>query len=365
MSKKTGSAPTEIAAAPCPTCYVCGSAGGKLYEGMQDRLFDAPGFWDLKKCTHPKCGLIWLDPMPTKEDIGKAYSSYYTHGGDVLGKSWLNKLSDSAVEGYLAVRYEYSRLNLPLRKKILGLLLFLHPGRKADADFSVMWLKSIPGGRLLEVGSGSGVMLKHLQELGWDVQGVDFDPWAVKTAKEKGVKVNLGSLEEQDFPEASFDAVIMSHLIEHVHDPVSLLAASRRVLKAGGKLTVVTPNNRSLWHKLFGHHWMSLDPPRHLNLFSVDALRTLTERAGFQKIEVRTVIRDANGIFVGSRSIKRTGRHDMERIQPLMMRIYSRWAQIFEWIAQIFFPESGEDILLIAEKIAAARPNGSGSTGTL
>lgn len=365
MSKEIRSAPAGIAAVPCPDCYICGCAGDKLYEGMQDRLFDAPGYWDLKKCMNPRCGLIWLDPMPAKEDIGKAYSSYYTHGREALSKSWLNKLSCSAVEGYLAVRYGYSRLNLPIWKKILGLLLFLHPGRKIDADFSVMWLKNVPGGRLLEVGSGSGEMLKHFQELGWNVEGVDFDPQAVKTAKENGVKVNLGSLEEQDFSEASFDAVIMSHLIEHVHDPAGLLAASWRFLKAGGKLTVITPNNKSLWHKLFGSHWMSLDPPRHLSLFSVDALRILVERAGFQKIEVHTVIRDANGIFMGSRSIKRTGRHDMERLQPLAMRIYSRWAQIFEWLVQIFLPESGEDILLIAKKTDGQGQNESDSTSML
>lgn len=233
---------------------------------------------------------------------------------------------------------------------MLGLLLYLHPGRRIDADFSVMWLDYVHGGRLLEVGSGSGGMLKRFQDLGWDVQGVDFDSQAVKSAQGKGVKVNQGSLEEQDFPESNFDAVVMSHLIEHVHDPISLLAASRRILKQGGKLTVVTPNNRSLWHRLFGSHWMSLDPPRHLHLFSPDSLRILAERAGFQRIEVRTVIRDANGIFVGSRAIKRTGRHDMERMQPVWMRLYSRWAQMFEWAMQVVIPESGEDILLIAEK---------------
>jgi hypothetical protein len=64
---------------PCPNCYLCGTGGEPLYEGLKDRLFNAPGEWNLKRCPNPECGLLWLDPMPLEEDIGMAYETYFTH----------------------------------------------------------------------------------------------------------------------------------------------------------------------------------------------------------------------------------------------------------------------------------------------
>src|SRR5690348_6884927 len=73
------SASVEIRSRSCPNCYLCKASGKLLYEGLTDRLFDAPGSWSLKLCPNPSCGLIWLDPMPIESDIAKAYERYYTH----------------------------------------------------------------------------------------------------------------------------------------------------------------------------------------------------------------------------------------------------------------------------------------------
>jgi hypothetical protein len=70
-----------VRAAVAPDCYLCGTAGVVLYDGMRDRLFDAPGTWRLKRC--PQCELIWLDPRPIADDVHKLYGSYYTHAPDV------------------------------------------------------------------------------------------------------------------------------------------------------------------------------------------------------------------------------------------------------------------------------------------
>ena len=69
----------EIRTYLCPDCALCGVKGEPLYQDLKDRLFGVPGKWNLKKCPNPDCGLIWLDPMPLEEDIGKAYIRYYTH----------------------------------------------------------------------------------------------------------------------------------------------------------------------------------------------------------------------------------------------------------------------------------------------
>lgn len=72
-------APLEIQTEEKSSCYLCASRGKVLYEHLEDRLFGTFGSWTLKQCTGARCGLIWLDPMPTKEEIGKAYLNYYTH----------------------------------------------------------------------------------------------------------------------------------------------------------------------------------------------------------------------------------------------------------------------------------------------
>ena len=60
-------------------CPLCGQAGYLLFENQKDRLFGASGKWNTMQCQSDLCKLLWLNPMPNKEDIGKAYANYYTH----------------------------------------------------------------------------------------------------------------------------------------------------------------------------------------------------------------------------------------------------------------------------------------------
>jgi len=150
----------------CPTCLLCSSSGNVIYKELGDRLFGVSGSWNLKKCSNPRCNLIWLDPMPTKGDISKAYKNYYTHHTEGVKKTWLNQLSDRAVNAYISQFYGYSNKSTGFYDKLLAFFILMHPGRKVDADFSVMWQKNISNCSLLEVGSGSGALLKRMANLG-------------------------------------------------------------------------------------------------------------------------------------------------------------------------------------------------------
>ena len=340
----------ELRKSPQPECYLCGARGRRLHENLEDRLFGVPGFWDLKKCPDPGCGLVWLDPMPVEEDIGKAYESYYTHHGKpVPPDTWLRRIYPHLKNAYLARRYGYGD-GKNLRARLSGLLLYLHPGRRADVDFSVMYLPARPGGRLLEVGCGSGQMLRLMKDFGWEVEGVDFDPAAVDNARGKGLSVRLGTLEDQVYPDDHFDAVTMSHLVEHVPEPLQLFQESYRILKPGGRLVVVTPNNESLGHRMFGRDWRGLEPPRHLHVFNLASLRKLTNRAGFDRYRASSTIRDANGMLIASRYLKRTDAYRMGSRKPLSVHAWARSLQFLEWALLKARPGVGEEISLIAEK---------------
>jgi SAM-dependent methyltransferase len=294
---------------------------------------------------------MWLDPMPLAEDLGLAYASYYTHQAPLRhGEGSALALYRAARRGYLATRYGYSETPPDWKHYLAAGLLYLVPTLRVLVDFSVMWLSRCSGGRLLDVGCGSGVFLKRMQELGWRVEGVESDPQAARRVACEGIPVHVGDLAALKLKSDGFDAVTMSHLIEHVADPLALLRECHRILKPGGRMVVVTPNSASLAHRLYRSAWMHLDPPRHLHLFNSQTLARLAELAGFVEKELWTSPRDAAGVFAGSRCISRAGRHDMAAALPLWTRLWAHASGLGEWLLMRFAPGLGEDAVLVARK---------------
>jgi len=127
-----------------------------------------------------------------------------------------------------------------------------------------------------------------MKKLGWQVEGVDFDPKAVQVARSNGLDVYAGSLEEQGLPSNTYDAIVMAHVIEHVHNPVQLLTECYRILKPVGKLIVITPNADGMGHAVFGRKWRGLEPPRHLHIFNPASLSALVKLSGFAGLTCRS-----------------------------------------------------------------------------
>ena len=208
--------------------------------------------------------------MPLKEDIGNAYANYYTHAARNCSNraGLLRAVFRWMKRGYWATKYNYQVGPGSFPIKILGMFLYLFPLRRRAVDEEVRMLNAVAQGRLLDVGCGSGEWLTLMKNHGWRVEGVDFDENAVRVARERGLEVHCGSLEEQRFPNDTFNAVTLNHVIEHVPDPVRTLTECARILKPGGRLILFTPNVSSLSHRIFRQDWRGLEPPRHLHLFS-------------------------------------------------------------------------------------------------
>jgi 2-polyprenyl-3-methyl-5-hydroxy-6-metoxy-1,4-benzoquinol methylase len=345
----------EIHSNPCPTCYFCAASGEPLYHGLKDRLFGAPGEWNLKKCSNPECGLVWLDPMPLKEEIFKAYRNYYTHQCEITPRhSWFRTFraikNRHTKKGYLSWKYGYCFDGLTAWTKLLAMCLYFEPNRRAYIDLGVLFQKCRPQGLLLDVGCGSGWILDEMAALGWFVEGVDPDPVAVDNAMKKGFKVRLGDLRTQNYPANYFDAVSLCHVIEHVHDPLELLEECHRILKPHGELVIVTPNITSWGHRLFKSCWLGLDPPRHLNLFTSPLLRNIAGRAGFKEINLWTSIRDAEQSFIASLSIQKSGRYRICKPNPLVTNLWGRFMYLAESIILKARPHWGEEIVAILSK---------------
>lgn len=342
--------PCQIRSRPNPDCYLCGASGKPLHEHVADRLFGADGSWSLKRCPDRMCGLVWLDPMPLEEDIGKAYHSYYTHGDDSRDPDNFARHTYQRMKaGYLSLKYNYHSNGDSLWNRVLGRLVYLSPIRRESIDGSVFYLHAKPNGRLLEVGCGAGSTLKSLQDFGWQVEGVDFDPLAVEEARKKGLNVHLGTLSEQEFPPGGFDAIVSSHVIEHVPDPVGLLRECNRLLKPGGTLVVITPNAGSWGHRFYGAQWRGLEPPRHLHIFTVPSLATTCTRAGFTLGDCRSAVR-ANGALLASRMLRGAGKVNLASRPSVPVRLLAEAIGLAQWTGSLVDHEAGEEIVLISRK---------------
>jgi len=340
-----------------PACLLCGGPGTPLHRGLRDRFSPGPEEWSLSRCVDPVCALLWLDPMPLEEDIGHAYhENYYTHQDAGPAMTWYRRGFQWLRQGYLAWRYRYRLEATPLLQRMLGLAVCLFPRRRADTDASVMHLPFQPGGRLLEVGCGGGAGLKILSDMGWQTEGVDSDPAAVANARGKGLTVRLGSLEAQRWPECCFDAIVMSHVIEHVHDPGRLLRECVRLLKPEGTLVVLTPNAEGLCHRLFGASCFTLEPPRHLRLFNPRNLRKLVTDSGLTVRRARTRSRGGREYWALSAEIRRTGRVDPNRTRAIADMVGGLAFEVLEAILVVVRPGDGDEIVLLARSRPGSDP---------
>jgi 2-polyprenyl-3-methyl-5-hydroxy-6-metoxy-1,4-benzoquinol methylase len=338
----------QIRTYPAPRCFLCSAKGDILYRGLKDQLFGAPGQWNMRRCPDMDCGVLWLDPMPLPEDIGLAYQAYYTHAETKRHRNpYLQRMVDLVRSGYLARQYGYPSNENKMVEGLLGLLIRLHPTRRTSLDFDVMYLPHKPSGRLLEIGCGGGKLLEFLQSLGWTAQGIDSDPNAVSNARNKGLKVLLGTLQSQCYPDNSFDAIVMSHVIEHIPDPEELLRDCYRILCDHGQLTVTTPNAKSLGHRVFKSAWRGLEPPRHLRVFTSSALNLLAEKAGFRRRKVLVTTRGAQDIYLASRIIKRGSTLPQRNTFELMR---AGAFHLMELGIGLLWKDVGEEIVMIAWK---------------
>jgi 2-polyprenyl-3-methyl-5-hydroxy-6-metoxy-1,4-benzoquinol methylase len=331
-----------IASDAVPNCYLCGLKGASLYEGLSDRWFGAPGAWNLTRCPDPGCGLVWMDPMPSRSEVWKAYRTYFTHR------------DYSPEERHRIGMLDYLLLKIlkPFYKAFWYATGFRSIEKRWRKRRDEMFLgEAIPGGRLLDVGCGHGEYLARMRRQGWVVEGSEVDSSAVDWAREShGLTVHLGTLESLRLPGDSYSAVTMSHVIEHVHDPIALLGECFRILLPGGKLVVATPNIESFGHRWFGRNWSNLDPPRHLHLFSRRTLKECATRAGFRSIEVWCAPGYAEGALLAS-------------VDCAEEKVGEKSRSVFQWLKAsllkvgayfLFFvrrDESvGEEVILVATK---------------
>lgn len=288
-----------------------------------------------------------MNPMPLREDMVRAYKSYYTHSDSRAPSCW--KRFWTAVKcGYLRSRYGYRKGVGPKWYGLLWLFAYLHwYGIIASRDEATYLPAPSEGVKLLEIGFGGAVMLERMSSMGWDAYGIDSDPVAVNRAAAMGLNVSLGELSDQHYESESFDCIVMRHVLEHVCDPVEFMQECFRVLKPYGTLVAILPNAAGWGHKLFGSNWVHLDPPRHLFAYGPAALRRIIKDAGLTVEKLFTTVIGAFEVWRVSIEIASP---DHRLLQRLMRKLGMIIYQVAARVRLLLEPLSGDEMVVVAKK---------------
>lgn len=156
------------------------------------------------------------------------------------------------------------------------------------------------GERVLDIGCGNARDIARIAKLGGQVVGVDISAGMVAAAKQElervgmsGITLQVGDATHLDFPDASFDKVLCSEVIEHIPDAPQALREMRRVLRPGGSLVLSTPNKGSwygferywIWERLLRRKW----PHPCDEWRSMAEVLALVEQSRFKVSERRSV----------------------------------------------------------------------------
>jgi 2-polyprenyl-3-methyl-5-hydroxy-6-metoxy-1,4-benzoquinol methylase len=241
----------EHAATP-RACLVCGATGARSLHGRGSLLV---------RC---RCGLVFVDPLPSVEEVAAREDDAF-HGG----------LRDETAEMFTA----YYR-NFPDDPVVRGF-------RATAAELHAL----TGGGKLLDVGIGTGLLLHLAGEAGFVPLGVEISPGAAEKAREEfGVEVCVGDFLTADVGDAPA-AITMADVLEHTRDPRAFLARAFELLRPGGALFVAVPNHRStlFWTADLLARIPPLAPmasrlyvPNHYYYFTPATLVRLVEEVGFR-----------------------------------------------------------------------------------
>ena len=294
------------------SCILCHRDDYLKLFYSKDRLLkvDETEF-QVVKCR--KCGMVYLNPQPTPEEIAKYYPTNYApylSQGPFKPSQILRMIE--GVKLFLLKNYPKFSYKI---KNIKRLIFKSHTHTEHE---------NIPGSNIdeiscLDFGCGSGRNMERLREdhPRWEISGLDNSTIACETASAKGFKVYCGNVDQVNLPKKSFDRVYMNSVIEHLHDPRLALQKVNFALKPGGKLKVMTPNISSIGARLFRQYWHALDTPRHLYLFNQTTLKSMLEETGFRikNLEYK------KGMSVEIKSIHTLINRKDRRMNPLVWKL--------------------------------------------
>lgn len=223
------------------TCNLCGSADQRIVYKKPDEHYGGDEWFTVVECVN--CGLGFINPRPTAEEIAQYYPSQY---------------------------YEYFSRERDFHERRYGIEAEVIRGKIPDPT----------GLSLLDVGCANGNFPRHMQTLGWRVEGVEV---SAHSDEIKDFKVYQTQFPDIPIDTPSYDAITAWSVLEHVHDPLAHFHKAAQLLKPNGIFVFVVPNFESLSSRSLFRE----DTPRHLYFFTRSTIREFLARAGLSPTEIR------------------------------------------------------------------------------
>ena len=138
-------------------------------------------------------------------------------------------------------------------------------------------------GKILDIGSGSGLLLSILKDKGWLTVANEINKKTANVIKKNyGLSVLQGDINNCKIKNNTFDVVNISHVLEHMTDPFSVIKKCRLILKKNGLLFIAIPNSSSLQAIIGRKHWYHLCLPYHLYHLTEKNLFDLLKKNNFE-----------------------------------------------------------------------------------
>jgi 2-polyprenyl-3-methyl-5-hydroxy-6-metoxy-1,4-benzoquinol methylase len=155
--------------------------------------------------------------------------------------------------------------------------------------------KYCAGKKLLEIGCGLGGFLKYAKEYAdFDCYANDISPKATRFVEEKlNIKTTTGAFVKELYPSQKFDIIFLSHVIEHIPDPIEFVRNLQSVCNPNAIVAIVCPNDASFCSSikrqiLFPlrktHEYGQMHWPMHVNGFTPKSLHYLFTTNGFTSV---------------------------------------------------------------------------------
>lgn len=138
-------------------------------------------------------------------------------------------------------------------------------------------------GRILDVGSAAGFILRGFLDCGWSGQGLEPNEAMAEFGRRSGLDIESASLEDYR-NEEQFDLIVMLQVIMHFYDLGRACESAASLTKPGGFWLLEAFNPHSFVGRLMGKHWHDYNPPSTLHWFSPGSLRRLLGRYGLEQV---------------------------------------------------------------------------------
>lgn len=241
-------------------CLVCNSkAAYKMSMPIDAKTFKPTSHGKVFECVKCNFGFIYPRPTPVETQHFYDLESYYTQGKSHMVETGPPSFV-SKIRTHLAWRAD-----------------------KGETLLDIINVSVQPNSTILDIGCGAGTLLQKLSTLGYKTIGVERDTRSL-SLDGKNITVLEGSAENlpAQISPSSCDGIVISHVLEHLTDPIAALRSAAKLLKPSGLLFCEVPNNESLIAKQSGLSWEHLDIPRHINFFNEQSLKVVAQKAGLR-----------------------------------------------------------------------------------